>query len=78
MTTLFLWAAMLTPVVPCGSPAPKEVITIPAQQMPDATTRARLADLLIESLRDTANHKVNYERERLIRKLAKQLSKKEN
>jgi hypothetical protein len=77
MPTLFFLGALLA-TSPCNAnPQPKEVIKIPIRQIEDATSRARLADLLIESLRDTSAGKVNAERERIIRKLSKKLSKGE-
>jgi hypothetical protein len=81
MATMILWVVLAaTPSVPTCAEPPKEhreALPIPRPLFEDAKKRAKLADLLIESLRATSRHEVDAKREREIRKLAKQLAGKE-
>lgn len=58
----------------CSAPQPKR-LTIPPKLFERAKLKARLADLLRESLYDDANQMVDVAREREIRELMKKLSK---
>ena len=77
MATAILWFALAAPSASCSDQPkakPREIITVPHALYDAAQTRAHLADLLVQSVREMPT-RIDSKREKEIRKLAKQLGK---
>jgi hypothetical protein len=64
------------PAIPTSPPATIETIHIPKDAFPEAEKRAKLSQLLIDSLRDQGKGIFDLKREREIQKLMKELKRK--